>query len=111
MMGNAQIDLDYPVIRQNNGVLVFSEEGMEQPKTTPCIRCGRCTNSCPMRLSPVAIRKAYATQDVKRLDELMADLCMGCGTCSFVCPAKQPLAQTSKLARDFMRAEMAKRRN
>ena len=39
----------------------------------------------------------------------MADLCMGCGTCSFVCPAKQPLAQTSKLARDFMRAEMARR--
>lgn len=111
MMGNAQIDMDYPVIRQNNGVLVFSEEGMEQPKTTPCIRCGRCTNSCPMRLSPVAIRKAYATQNVERLDELMADLCMGCGTCSFVCPAKQPLAQTSKLARDFMRAEMAKRRN
>ena len=45
----------------------------------------------------------------KKLDDLMADLCMGCGTCSFVCPAKQPLAQTSKLARDFMRAEMARR--
>lgn len=111
MMGNAQIDLDYPVIRQNNGVLAFSEEGMEQPVTTACIRCGRCTNSCPMALSPIAIKKAYATQDVAKLDSLMADLCMGCGTCSFVCPAKQPLAQTSKLARDFMRAEMAKRRS
>ena len=39
MMGNAQIDLDYPVIRQNNGVLVFGEEGMTRPATTPCIRC------------------------------------------------------------------------
>ena len=111
MMGNAQVDLDYPVIRQNNGVLVFSEEGMAQPVTTPCIRCVRCTNSCPMSLAPVEIKKAYAKQDVRRLDELMADLCMGCGTCSLVCPAKQPLTQTSKLARDFMRAEMAKRRN
>ena len=110
MMGNAQIDLDYPVIRQNNGVLAFSEEGMAQPATTACIRCGRCTNSCPMQLSPIAIKKAYAVQDADRLDALMADLCMGCGTCSFVCPAKQPLAQTSKLARDFMRAEMARRR-
>ena len=53
--------------------------------------------------------KAYTVQDAKKLDDLMADLCMGCGTCSFVCPAKQPLAQTSKLARDFMRAEMARR--
>ena len=109
MMGNAQIDMDYPVIRQNNGVLVFSKDAMEQPATTACIRCGRCTNSCPMQLSPIAIKKAYTVQDAKKLDDLMADLCMGCGTCSFVCPAKQPLAQTSKLARDFMRAEMARR--
>lgn len=109
MMGNAQIDMDYPVIRQNNGVLVFSKDVMEQPATTACIRCGRCTNSCPMQLSPIAIKKAYTVQDAKKLDDLMADLCMGCGTCSFVCPAKQPLAQTSKLARDFMRAEMARR--
>ncbi len=110
MMGNAQIDIDYPLIRQNNGVLVFSEDGMDQPPTTPCIRCGRCTNSCPMKLSPISINKAYATQDVDRLDALKADLCMGCGTCSFVCPAKQPLSQTSKLSRDLMRAELAKRR-
>ena len=109
MMGNAQIDMDYPVIRQNNGVLVFSKDAMEQPATTACIRCGRCTNSCPMQLSPIAIKKAYTVQDAKKLDDLMADLCMGCGTCSFVCPAKQPLAQTSKLARDFMRAEIARR--
>lgn len=111
MMGNAQIDVKYPIIRQNNGLLVFSEESMSVPETTACIRCGRCSNSCPMRLSPVSIRKAYQTQDAEKLDALMADLCMGCGTCSFVCPAKQPLAQSSKLARDFMRAEMAKRRN
>ena len=63
-----------------------------------------------MSLFPGEIKKAYAVEDVERLDALMADLCMGCGTCSFVCPAKQPLSQTSKLARDFMRAEMAKRR-
>lgn len=110
MMGNAQVDLDYPLVRQNGGLLVFSEKGIENPSTTPCIRCGRCTNSCPMQLSPIAIRKAYRTQDIDRLDALMADVCMGCGTCSYVCPAKQPLAQTSKLARDFMRAELAKRR-
>ena len=60
-------------------------------------------------LVSIAIKKAYTVQDAKKLDDLMADLCMGCGTCSFVCPAKQPLAQTSKLARDFMRAEMARR--
>ena len=62
-----------------------------------------------MQLSPIAIKKAYTVQDAKKLDDLMADLCMGCGTCSFVWPAKQPRAQTSKLARDFRRAEIARR--
>ncbi len=110
MMGYTQIDLDYPIVRQNNGLLVFSEEGVENPVTTACIRCGRCTNSCPMQLSPIAIKRAYATQNADKLDKLMADICMGCGSCSYVCPAKQPLADTSKLARDFMRGELAKRR-
>lgn len=110
MMGNVQIDMDYPVIRQNNGVLAFSEDATEDPVTTACIRCGSCTNVCPMQLSPIAIKKAYLANDVAKLDDLMADLCMGCGTCSYVCPAKQPLAQTSRLARDTMRAEFARRR-
>ena len=104
MMGNAQIDLDYPLVRQNGGLLVFSEDAMEQPTTTACIRCGRCTNSCPMQLSPIAIKKAYKTQDADRLDELMADLCMGCGMLLRV-PSQQPLAGTSKLTRVIIRAE------
>ncbi len=109
MMGNAQIDLDYPIIRQNNGLLAFGEEEAAQPETTACIRCGRCANACPMRLSPVAIKRAHDAGDAARMNGLMADLCIGCGTCSYVCPAKQPLAQTSKLARDAVRAALAKK--
>ena len=61
-----------------------------------------------MHLTPIAIQKAYQRRDVGALDRLMADLCVECGSCSYVCPAKQPLAQSTRFARAFLRAEQRK---
>ena len=38
-------------------------------------------------------------RDRDGLNRLMVDLCMGCGSCTFVCPAKRPVAQTMSLAK------------
>jgi len=40
---------------------------------------------------------------VELLIELNVDLCMSCGTCSFVCPAKRPLAPSIALAKIMMK--------
>ncbi len=105
MMGATQIDMDYPVVRQQSGLLAFSEAMCGRPPTTACIRCDKCISSCPMRLSPINIQKAYRAGDVDALDRLMADLCVGCGICSYVCPAKQPLTQSVSLAGRLLKAE------
>ena len=105
MMGSAQMDVNYPITRQNNGLLLFSAAASAKPDATACIRCGRCINSCPMGLSPLAIRDAYVQYDADRLDALMADLCIGCGTCSYVCPAKRPLTQSVTLAKNFLKSK------
>ena len=42
------------------------------------------------------------------LQELHADLCMSCGTCSFVCPAKRPVTQMMSLAKAFYLGEIKK---
>ena len=39
------------------------------------------------------------------LQELHADLCMSCGTCSYVCPAKRPLTPTVTLAKTFLKSQ------
>ena len=110
MMGVAQVELLSPIVRANSGLLAFTADGLQTPHTTACIRCDACIDNCPIHLAPIDIQKAYEKSDVAAMDKLMADLCVECGTCSYVCPAKQPLAQSTRLARAMLRAEQRKAR-
>lgn len=110
MMGVTQVELNSPIVRQNSGLLAFGEGAEKVPATTACIRCDACIDSCPIHLAPISIQKAFQRDDVLALNKLMADLCVECGTCSYVCPAKQPLAQSVRLARARLRAEQRKAR-
>ncbi|MBQ3393824.1 MAG: electron transport complex subunit RsxC [Oscillospiraceae bacterium] len=103
MMGMALADDSMPVLKQNNAFLVFGTEQAKLMEPSPCIRCGRCINACPMGLAPVEIANALTVKDADELKALFVDLCMECGSCSFVCPAKRPVAQTMKEAKDFLR--------
>ncbi len=103
MMGQALTGDDIPVVKQNNAFLVFGKEKATLPDATACIRCARCVSACPMGLAPVEIALSLGANDVEELKALHVDLCMECGSCSFVCPAKRPVAQTMKEAKDFLR--------
>ena len=103
MMGTALADIDRPILKQNNAVLAFGRQSALMPEASACIRCGKCINACPMGLAPVEIALALSVKDADELKALYTDLCMECGSCSFVCPAKRPVAQTMKEAKDFLR--------
>ena len=108
MMGITVPDDTAPVLKNTNAVLALTEKEAKLPKTTPCIRCGACTNTCPFGLAPAALSKAFEKKDVQALEELSLTACMECGCCSFVCPANRPLVQNNKLAKVFLREEKAK---
>ncbi len=97
MMGLCLYDTDQPVLKNNNAILAFKEGSL--PKTTACIRCGRCVRTCPFELMPVMIEKAYNAKDVEELKRLKVTLCMNCGCCSYACPAHRPLAEINQLAK------------
>lgn len=99
MMGLSIPDTKMPVLKQNNAILVFGEDKAKLPQPINCIRCGRCIAACPMGLSPVEIANAYESKDKAALSKMMVDLCMSCGTCSFVCPSKRYVSQTIGLAK------------
>ena len=108
MMGVTVPDATAPILKNTNAILALTEKETKLPATTPCIRCGSCTNTCPFGLAPAAIAKAYDQKDVAKLEALSLNTCMECGCCSFVCPANRPLVQTNKLAKAFVREEKAK---
>ena len=108
MMGITLPDLNAPILKNTNAILALTDKEARLPKTTACIRCGACTNTCPFGLAPAAIARAYDKGDTEKLEELCVNNCMECGCCSFVCPANRPLVQTNKLAKALLRETKAK---
>lgn len=108
MMGVTVPNADVPVIKNTNAVLALTQKEAKLPKTTACIRCGACLNTCPFGLAPVSIAKAYEKKDAKMLNELAVQSCMECGCCSFVCPANRPLVQLNRMAKQFVNEEAKK---
>lgn len=91
MMGRSGSTLDFPITKGTNGLVVFYEEDCRPRDPSPCIRCSRCVQVCPMGLEPYLLEKLG---EKNRLDEAegrgMLD-CMECGCCSYICPADRPI--------------------
>ncbi len=104
MMGIAVPQLDDPILKANNAILALEKCAL--PKATACIHCGRCASSCPLRLMPTEIDKAYRANDADALGKLKVSLCMNCGCCTYACPAKRPVAENNQLAKNFYMASI-----
>ena len=111
MMGITVPNADCSVLKNTNAVLALTGKEAKLPKTTACIRCGSCTNTCPFGLAPASISEAYEKKDAQRLKALSVETCMECGCCSFVCPANRPLVQVNKLSKQFLKEEQTKEAN
>ena len=101
MMGQAFYDPETPVTKTCNAITLFS--GARDIRGSACIRCGRCIKACAMGLMPTLLEHAYDRRDAKALKKLGVNLCMDCGACSYVCPAKRDLAEKNQLAKIFLR--------
>lgn len=102
MMGISMSGMQEVVMKNTNAILCLNEKDATPPETTPCIKCGRCVNHCPLKLMPANIETAFNMNKPEELKALKVNLCMECGCCSFICPAKRPLVQTNKLAKAML---------
>ncbi len=100
MMGTALKTTDTVICKQNNAILCF--KNVKPLNTTPCIRCGRCANACPMLLAPGAVEHCI-DHNFPNLEQLNVTACIECGSCSFVCPAGRPLTAAMKTAKYQLR--------
>ncbi len=85
MMG-IKVDNDLVLSANQNSILLLKPLNC---KETQCIRCGKCIEVCPAKLSPVLIMKAVNSKnvDIEQLRKLHPEKCIECGLCSYICPA------------------------
>ena len=96
MMGIGLEDLDAPVIKTTTGIIAI-----EPPVTapSPCIRCGRCSDVCPMELSPLYYPQFAEIANWEAMEEKAVQDCIECGCCDYVCPSKIPITNAVKLGK------------
>ena len=105
MMGAALGHMNGVVTKTTSGLLALGEDHIQNVQKSSCIHCGRCMRACPMRLMPFKINEASEHMRWDAAEKYDAMDCMGCGCCSFICPANKPLAQSIRLAKDQIAAK------
>ena len=70
-----------------------------------CAVCLMTVLACilPMGLSPVEIGMAFERYEFDKFEGLNVDICIGCGCCSYVCPAKRPLTEVMTLSKGILK--------
>lgn len=80
MMGKSIPSDELIITKDLNTILVLEDKEI---KSESCIKCGKCSEVCPVGIMPVMIM-----DNTKKAKSLGIDKCIKCGLCSYVCPAK-----------------------
>ncbi len=100
MMGMPMPNLEVPIVKATNCVLVKSAELFPPlPRALPCIRCTRCADACPVELQPQELFRFAKAGDFGRAQEYHLFDCIECGCCSYVCPSHIPLVDFYRYAK------------
>ena len=108
-MGFAMVTADAPVTKTSSSILAFKEDVVAKNPETACINCGRCVSGCPEHLVPSRLAKIAEHHDYERFEKMNGMECCECGCCSYICPAKRPLAQSIKSMRKEILANRRKK--
>ncbi|OHC66998.1 MAG: electron transporter RnfC [Rhodocyclales bacterium RIFCSPLOWO2_02_FULL_63_24] len=93
MMGTPLLHGKVPLVKGASGILAFDAREAAVPKAGPCIRCGSCTQACPMGLLPLEMAARIRAGDLDGAVDFALSDCIACGCCAYVCPSHIPLVQ------------------
>lgn len=99
MMGQQLPSTAVPVMKGTSGVLALTSREVNEKTPSPCIRCSRCVEACPMGLVPLEMAKFARADDFDSASDYGLRDCILCGSCSYVCPSHIPLVNYFEYAR------------
>ncbi len=100
MMGTDIKDLNVPVIKTTNGIVIYDREYSE---AVSCIKCGRCVDVCPMELKPLYFAKYHDDSNWQGMLEMNVLDCLECRCCEYICSSKIPLVDKIKAGKTAIR--------
>lgn len=103
MMGRAMSTLDAPLTKGSGGILIVPERESERGKVSPCIRCCKCVQVCPMSLEPYLLQSFGEFEMAEEAKEAGVLNCMECGCCSYICPSNRPIVDYIRLDKLLLR--------
>ncbi len=104
MTGYSIVNMDIPITKECGAIIALTEEEYnEYRENAVCINCGKCIDSCGFGLMPVKINRYIKFNRYQ--DALDAGLlnCRECGCCAYQCPARIPLVQNFKMAKETVK--------
>ena len=104
MMGFALHDDETPVVKITNCILVNATIGdvplpSRSKQAMPCIRCGACTEACPVGLLPQQMYWYARAKEFDKVQDYNVFDCIECGCCDYVCPSHIPLVSYYRYAK------------
>lgn len=105
MMGHQLTHTSVPVVKGSSGVLALTQAEIGLTRPAPCIRCATCVRACPVGLLPLEMAARIRTDDLAGAETLGLKDCIGCGSCSYVCPSSIPLVHYFNYAKGELMAQ------
>ncbi|MBD3811291.1 MAG: electron transport complex subunit RsxC [Betaproteobacteria bacterium] len=105
MMGHQLTHTSVPVVKGSSGVLALTQAEIGLTRPAPCIRCATCVRACPVGLLPLEMAARIRTDDLSGAVALGLKDCIGCGSCSYVCPSSIPLVHYFNYAKGELMAQ------
>ena len=102
MMGKTMPNDTYVITPSTNAITVLKP--VKYPSIA-CLRCGRCSDTCPAAIQPVRINEYEKARDVETLVKLSAMDCIECGMCTYVCPSRLEVTEGVRRAKRLIMAK------
>ena len=99
MMGKAIANLDACTLKGTSAILFLTAKQTLRAPETNCIRCGKCSDACPMGLEPFLLIRLYRADNMEALEQNAVQDCIECGCCLYSCPARIPLLDNIRQAK------------
>ena len=99
MMGRALSNIAMPVMKGCSGITIMVGENAKRGVESPCIKCAKCVEACPMGLEPYLLSKQARKKAWDAMEANDITSCIECGCCQFTCPANIPLLDYIRLGK------------